>query len=79
MTENVLPGKYLLTTNELQRFKKVLAAVNIDNRDELTNLSLNTAGIYFWVLNPKNKQEIESHRTMLLDENETKSEKQDGR
>jgi len=31
--------------------------------------------VYFWVLNPKNKQEIESHRTMLLDENETRSEK----
>jgi cytochrome c oxidase cbb3-type subunit 4 len=35
--------------------------------------------VYFWVLNPKNKQEIESHRTMLLDENETKSEKKDGK
>lgn len=34
--------------------------------------------VYFWVLNPKNKQEMESHRTMLLDENETKSEKNDG-
>ena len=30
---------------------------------------------YVWVLNPKNKEEIESHRTMLLDENDTKSEK----
>ena len=30
---------------------------------------------YIWVLNPKNKEEIESHRTMLLDENDTKSEK----
>tara|TARA_R110002049_G_C9158784_1_gene560809 strand:+ start:2481 stop:2696 length:216 start_codon:yes stop_codon:yes gene_type:complete len=34
---------------------------------------------YFWVLNPKNKQSIESHRSMLLDEDERKSEKQDGR
>lgn len=34
--------------------------------------------VYFWALNPKNKQEMESHRTMLLDENETKSEKNDG-
>lgn len=31
--------------------------------------------VYFWALNPKNKEEIESHRTMLLDENEKKSEK----
>jgi len=30
---------------------------------------------YIWVLNPKNKESIESHRTMLLDENDTKSEK----
>jgi len=30
---------------------------------------------YVWVLNPKNKEEIESHRTMLLDENDIKSEK----
>ena len=30
--------------------------------------------VYFWALNPKNKESIESHRTMLLDENETKSE-----
>lgn len=35
--------------------------------------------VYFWVLNPKNKEDLESHRTMLLDENETKSEKNDGR
>ncbi len=35
--------------------------------------------VYFWVLNPKNKKDLESHRTMLLDENETKSEKNDGR
>ena len=33
---------------------------------------------YFWVLNPKNKEEIESHRTMILDEEENNSEKQDG-
>ena len=30
---------------------------------------------YVWVLNPKNKDSIESHRTMLLDEEEIKSEK----
>jgi len=30
------------------------------------------------VLNPKNKEEIESHRTMILDEEENNSEKQDG-
>ncbi|MDB2705631.1 cbb3-type cytochrome c oxidase subunit 3 [Pseudomonadota bacterium] len=35
--------------------------------------------VYFWALNPKNKQEMESHRTMLLDEKETISEKNDGR
>lgn len=35
--------------------------------------------VYVWVLNPKNKESIESHRTMLLDEDEIKSEKQDGR
>ncbi len=34
--------------------------------------------VYFWVLNPKNKDSIESHRTMLIDEDERKSEKQDG-
>lgn len=31
--------------------------------------------VYVWVLNPKNKESIESHRTMLLDEEEIKSEK----
>jgi cytochrome c oxidase cbb3-type subunit 4 len=30
---------------------------------------------YVWTLNPKNKESIESHRTMLLDENDTESEK----
>lgn len=34
--------------------------------------------LYYWVLNPKNKDKIESHRTMLLDEEEMKSEKKDG-
>ena len=34
---------------------------------------------YFWVLNPKNKETLESHRTMILDEEETNSERQDGR
>jgi cytochrome c oxidase cbb3-type subunit 4 len=31
--------------------------------------------VYYWVLNPKNKESLESHRTMLLDENDIKSEK----
>ncbi len=35
--------------------------------------------VYFWVLNPKNKDSLESHRTMLMDHDERKSEKQDGR
>ncbi|MFW5426002.1 MAG: cbb3-type cytochrome c oxidase subunit 3 [Methylophagaceae bacterium] len=30
---------------------------------------------YIWVLNPKNKESIESHRTMLLDEDDIESEK----
>lgn len=30
---------------------------------------------YFWAFNPKNKEELESHRTMLLDENDTESER----
>lgn len=31
---------------------------------------------FFWTYNPKNKEELESHRTMLLDdENDIKSEK----
>jgi cytochrome c oxidase cbb3-type subunit 4 len=35
-------------------------------------------GLYFWVLNPKNKESLESHRTMPLEEDETNSEKKDG-
>ncbi|MCX4187542.1 cbb3-type cytochrome c oxidase subunit 3 [Methylophaga sp. OBS4] len=35
-------------------------------------------GLYFWVLNPKNKDKLESHRTMPLDDDETNSEKKDG-
>ena len=31
--------------------------------------------VYIWVLNPKNKESIESHRNMLLDEEDIKSEK----
>jgi cytochrome c oxidase cbb3-type subunit 4 len=31
--------------------------------------------LYFWVLNPKNKDKIESHRTMLQDDDDTNSEK----
>ena len=34
---------------------------------------------YYWVLNPKNKNSLESHRTMVLDEEENNSERQDGR
>jgi len=30
--------------------------------------------VYVWVLNPKNKESIESHRTMLLDDEKIKSE-----
>ncbi len=36
-------------------------------------------GLYFWVLNPKNKDKLESHRSMPLDDDETNSEKKDGR
>lgn len=36
-------------------------------------------GMYIWVLRPKNKDKIEAHRTMLLeDEDDTKSEKRNG-
>lgn len=36
-------------------------------------------GLYIWVLRPKNKDKIEAHRTMLLeDDKESKSEKHDG-
>lgn len=31
--------------------------------------------VYYWVLNPKNKESLESHRTMLIDEKEINSEK----
>lgn len=31
--------------------------------------------VFYWTYNPKNKQDLESHRTMLLDEDEIKSEK----
>lgn len=31
--------------------------------------------VYYWVLNPKNKQELESHRTMLMNDDDMKSEK----
>lgn len=36
-------------------------------------------GMYFWVLHPKNKDKIESHRSMPLDDDEINSEKRDGR
>ena len=35
-------------------------------------------GLYVWVLNPKNKDKIESHRSMPLDDDETNSENKDG-
>jgi cytochrome c oxidase cbb3-type subunit 4 len=31
--------------------------------------------VYYWALNPKNKQELESHRTMLMNDDDMKSEK----
>jgi len=34
--------------------------------------------VYFWALNPKNKDEIESHRTMLMDNEEINAEKKNG-
>ncbi|MFW5451613.1 MAG: cbb3-type cytochrome c oxidase subunit 3 [Methylophagaceae bacterium] len=34
---------------------------------------------YYWVLNPKNKESLEAHRTMILDEDKINAEKQDGR
>ena len=33
---------------------------------------------YIWVFNPKNKDKIEANRSMVLDEDETNSEKRDG-
>jgi cytochrome c oxidase cbb3-type subunit 4 len=35
-------------------------------------------GMYFWVLHPKNKDKIESHRSLPLEDDETNSEKKDG-
>ncbi len=34
---------------------------------------------YYWVLNPKNKKNIESHREFVLKEDQIESEKQDDR
>lgn len=34
--------------------------------------------VYFWALNPKNKEELESHRNMLLEDEDKKSEKLNG-
>jgi cytochrome c oxidase cbb3-type subunit 4 len=34
--------------------------------------------LYVWVLNPKNKDEIESHRDMALNDDDLNSEKKDG-
>jgi cytochrome c oxidase cbb3-type subunit 4 len=31
--------------------------------------------VYYWALNPKNKKELESHRTMLMNDDDMKSEK----
>ena len=36
-------------------------------------------GLYFWVLHPKNKENLESHRNMLLNDDEKNAEKEDGR
>jgi cytochrome c oxidase cbb3-type subunit 4 len=36
-------------------------------------------GLYFWVLHPKNKEGLESHRTMPLNDDDINAEKQDGR
>ncbi|PHS69772.1 MAG: CcoQ/FixQ family Cbb3-type cytochrome c oxidase assembly chaperone [Methylophaga sp.] len=30
---------------------------------------------YYWVLNPKNKESLESHRNMVLDEDKRNAEK----
>lgn len=35
-------------------------------------------GLYIWVLRPKNKDKIESHRTLPLEEEERNSENKDG-
>ena len=35
--------------------------------------------VYFWALNPKNKDNLESHRTMLMDDDDKNAEKEDGR
>ena len=35
-------------------------------------------GVYVWVFNPKNKDKIESHRTMAMDDDDINSEKKDG-
>jgi len=35
--------------------------------------------VYFWALNPKNKDSLESHRTMLMDDDDKNAEKEDGR
>ncbi len=34
--------------------------------------------VYFWVLNPNNKDSLEAHRTMLMDD-ENNAENEDGR
>ncbi len=34
--------------------------------------------LYIWVLHPKNKDEIESHRDMALNDDDLNSEKRDG-
>ncbi|MCC5796527.1 MAG: cbb3-type cytochrome c oxidase subunit 3 [Methylophaga sp.] len=36
-------------------------------------------GMYFWALRPKNKEKLESHRTMPLHEDETEAENKDVR
>jgi cytochrome c oxidase cbb3-type subunit 4 len=34
--------------------------------------------MYFWVLHPKNKDDLESHRSLPLEDDEKNSEKKDG-
>ncbi len=36
-------------------------------------------GLYFWVLHPKNKEYLESHRDIPLNDDKKNAEKEDGR
>ena len=35
--------------------------------------------VYFWALRPKNKDSLESHRTMLMNDDEKNAENENGR